>query len=92
MERILSCVLAVGCLGTSSLFVREIVRTPITTQAATDGAFRDGLYLGKLDRAAGRTVAPPIARWSSDKDRESFVRGYRQAFGHDGVRLNAMAK
>jgi len=82
MERLLTCVLAIGCIGTSGLFLRGVFKAPnaVEAQTATDGAFRDGLYLGKLDRVARRTAAPPVARWSTDKDRVSFARGYRQGF------------
>lgn len=82
MQRLLTCALAIGCVGTGGFLVRGTLETPssIEVQMATDGAFRDGVYVGKLDRASGRTVTPPIARWSSEKDRAAFARGYRQAF------------
>jgi hypothetical protein len=81
MQRILTCVLAIGCVGTSSLlFHTRRAPAPLEVQMATDGAFRDGLYLGALDRTARRVVTPPIARWSSAQDRASFARGYRQGF------------
>jgi hypothetical protein len=47
---------------------------------AADGAFRDGLYLGKLDRTAKNPMHPAVGRWSTEKDRESFVAGYRQGY------------
>jgi hypothetical protein len=79
MQRVLTCVLAIGCVGTSSLlFHARRAPASLDVQMATDGAFRDGLYLGALDRVAGRMVTPPIARWSSAQDRASFARGYRQ--------------
>jgi hypothetical protein len=82
MQRLLTCLLALGCVGTGGLVIRGTRNAPNTVevQMAKDGAFRDGLYLGKLDRVARRTVAPPIARWSTDQDRASFARGYRQGF------------
>jgi len=80
MERLLTCVLAVGCVGTGGLLFRSSLTASnsVEVQMATDGAFRDGLYLGKLDRAYRRTVTPPIARWATEQDRASFARGYRQ--------------
>lgn len=82
MVRLLTCVLAIGCVGTGGLLFRNSLTAPnsVEVQMAADGAFRDGLYLGKLDRASRRTVTPPIARWVSEKDRAAFARGYRQGF------------
>lgn len=47
---------------------------------ATDGAFRDGLYVGKL--AAERGAAPriPIARRAALEDRSFFSAGYREGY------------
>ncbi len=47
---------------------------------AEDGAFRDGLYLGKLAAQGRRAQRPAIGRWSSDRDRERFVAGYRLGY------------
>jgi hypothetical protein len=47
---------------------------------ATDGAFRDGLYLGKLAAQSGAASHPAIGRWSREQDRSSFVAGYRQGY------------
>ena len=82
MQRLLTCVLAIGCVGTGGLFVRGTLdaANPVEVERATDGAFRDGLYLGKLDRIRGRAAMPARGRWSSEKDRASFARGYRQGF------------
>jgi hypothetical protein len=46
----------------------------------TDGAFRDGLYMARLDIENHREPHISIGRWSSDKDRASYVAGYRQAY------------
>jgi hypothetical protein len=85
MKRLLVVGLAVGCMGTSGMVIQGIrasQQSPsIDVQASNDGAFRDGLYLGKLARAANMPMHPPVGRWSTDKDRASFVRGYRQGFG-----------
>jgi hypothetical protein len=45
-----------------------------------DGAFRDGLYLGRL--AAQRGVQPHITagRWSTPQDRASFTAGYQTGY------------
>lgn len=82
--KLLACVLAVGFAGTSSLFF-ESAKTMresqgIETQMANDGAFRDGLFLGRLNHHAKQQILPPVGRWSTAEDRASFMRGYRQGF------------
>ena len=56
----------------------------------TDGAFRDGLFLGK--RAAERGAAPnaPIGRWATRADRASFTAGYLR--GYEEVLTNRAAR
>jgi len=46
----------------------------------TNGAFRDGLYLGRL--AAERGIAPRAARgrWATAEDRASFTAGYERGY------------
>lgn len=51
------------------------------TQLSTDGAFRDGLYLGRLAAENGLTMHPAVGRWSTAQDRANFVAGYRRGFG-----------
>jgi len=72
------------CLGTTAAFVytgEEISRNPASeAQLATDGAFRDGLYVGRLAAEGGRPMRPHIGRWASEKDRASFVSGYRRGY------------
>ena len=83
MQRLLTYVLAMGCVGTSAMLVQRDVRgqkQSVDVQLANDGAFRDGLYLGRLAHAANRRQRPPIGRWSTEKDRASFAAGYRQGF------------
>jgi hypothetical protein len=55
------------------------VSTVDATQA-TDAAFRDGLYLGRLDAEGARKVAPSTGRWSDPKDRASFLAGYQKGY------------
>jgi hypothetical protein len=85
MLRLLTYVLAIGCVGTSAMIVQRDLGTSQAQSAAAlraaDGAFRDGLYLGKLARTAKSSMHPPVGRWSTEKDRASFVAGYRQGFG-----------
>jgi hypothetical protein len=46
----------------------------------TDGAFRDGLYLGRLTAERGSESHVASARWATDKDRASFTAGYRLGY------------
>ena len=84
MAKILACVLAIGFAGTTMLF--QGTRTHrgvqnVDVEMANDGAYRDGLYLGKLNHDAKQSMLPPVGRWSTAKDRASFEQGYRQGFG-----------
>jgi hypothetical protein len=45
-------------------------------------AFRDGLYLGKLDTELGNAPHVAVARWSKISNRLSFAQGYRQAYNN----------
>jgi hypothetical protein len=96
MQKLLTYVLAMGCVGTSAMLVRRDVaprqKETVDRQLANDGAFRDGLYLGKLARAANRQMRPPIGRWSTEKDRASFAAGYRQGFGEESPRQEAVSR
>ncbi len=83
MRRLLF-VLALGVSTTAML--RSGIRQDVPLSAnrdageTTDGAFRDGLYLGRL--AAQRGSEPHIAsgRWATDRGRASFTEGYQQGY------------
>jgi hypothetical protein len=85
MEKLFVYALAMAmCLGTSAVLANSGMgarknQTPYA-QAAADGAFRDGLFLGKLSAQSGRPLHPPTGRWATDKDRASFVAGYRLGY------------
>lgn len=53
----------------------------------THAAFRDGLYLGKLDASRGRDPHIASGRWSTGEDRNAFSDGYRQAYGESVVAM-----
>ncbi len=71
-------------MGTASVF--QANRQPNSLSASesishiTDGAFRDGLYLGRL--AAENGVAPHVVRgrWATEADRASFTAGYQKGY------------
>jgi hypothetical protein len=86
MSRLSTYALAVViCLGTTAMLA---ISNPNVKQGAnaeirfaSDGAFRDGLYLGRLAAEAGRPLRPTIGRWSTDQDRSMFTVGYRRGYG-----------
>jgi hypothetical protein len=80
MQKILAFLLAMGFVGSAMVVQRVGTTQDPAAQMANDGAFRDGLYVGRLAHAANREMRPPVGRWSTEKDRASFVAGYRQAF------------
>lgn len=84
MKIILAYALAIGFAGTSAMLVQRDMAARrgqgIDVQMAGDGAYRDGVYLGKLARSAKSPMHPPIGRWSTEKDRASFAAGYRQGY------------
>lgn len=53
---------------------------PNSVLQATDGAFRDGVYLGKLAAKRGLPSHVAIGRWSTPVDRTSFAAGYQQGY------------
>jgi hypothetical protein len=46
----------------------------------TDGAFRDGLYLGRLAAERGDEPHVAIGRWATLQDRTSFTTGYQRGY------------
>lgn len=72
-----------------SLGVAAILRVAVQQQAslspdanvrATDGAFRDGIFLGGLAARGGHEPHIAVGRWATDRDRMSFAAGYRQGY------------
>jgi len=92
MEKVFTYALALAvCAGTTALLANSgrsarHAQTP-DAQMSSDGAFRDGLYVGRLTAEGGRPLRPPIGRWSNEQDRASFVAGYRR--GYDAVPASA---
>ena len=84
MDKLFTFTLALAmCLGTTAMLAqgRRPTRQSAEAQLATDGAFRDGLYVGRLAAENGQPLHPPIGRWSSEHDRTSFAAGYRRGYG-----------
>ena len=85
MEKIFILALALTVsLGTTAMLANggyTVEHIPIhITKLASDGAFRDGLFIGRLSAKKGLPLSPPIGRWSSERDRTSFVDGYRRGY------------
>ena len=72
----ISAAIALGCVAT----VQGVHLAGNTVSAQTDGAFRDGWYLGRLDANQGRKPHLASGRWSAPVDRQSFVYAYLQAY------------
>ena len=79
MKRFFTYATIITLGATATLAVSPRNPEPGTTaevRFANDGAFRDGLYLGKLAAQAGQPLRPAIGRWSTEQDRASFRAGY----------------
>lgn len=68
---------AIAMFNTVALH-RPIIRKSLET--ANNAAFRDGLFLGRLDAARGRKPHLTSGRWAADSDRRSFVAAYLQGY------------
>jgi hypothetical protein len=72
--------LALG-LGTASLrYTGRHNQFPTLAFDTTDGAFRDGLFLGKLAAEAGAEPRVARSRWGTPQDRALFTAGFEQAY------------
>ena len=69
---------ATAILATVALHRSHVVAGNVSKQ--TDAAFRDGLFLARLDAEHGRKPHLTSGRWSIDADRRSFVSAYLQAY------------
>jgi hypothetical protein len=72
-------------LGTTAVLANNnrSITAPASAQTLldSDGAFRDGLYLGKLAAESGQPMRPGVGRWSTERDRATFASGYRRGYG-----------
>jgi hypothetical protein len=84
MTRFFNYTAIVICMGAAAtLAISPRTAKPSTTAEvlfANDGAFRDGLYLGKLAAKDGPPLRIAIGRWSTDQDRAMFTAGYRRGY------------
>jgi hypothetical protein len=93
MTRFLTSTAIVLALGVSATlaFSPSNAKPNMTSEArlANDGAFRDGLYLGKLAAESGQQSRLAIGRWSTQRDRSQFAAGYRRGYDETLTATNA---
>lgn len=84
MKRFFTYATVVICLGaTATLAVSKgdmQLNPDVEARLAGDGAFRDGLYLGKLAAEGGKQPRLAVGRWSTEQDRSQFTAGYRRGY------------
>jgi hypothetical protein len=86
MKRLSLFVLAlVLCSGAAPMLLSGLHQRPSLSinrnvGEATDGAFRDGLYLGGLAARRGSEPHIAAARWATNQDRAAFAAGYQQGY------------
>ncbi len=79
MKTLLTIALA-AALGTGSAFMLGNEPSNNNSAQLTDGAFRDGVYLGRLAAESGGEHHVAVGRWASAQDRSSFSAGYEQGY------------
>lgn len=72
---VLVAALAIGLVAAC-----PITRGKMRDNSATNGAYRDGFYLGRLAAERGELPHVAFGRWSEDSDRNSFREGYKVAY------------
>jgi hypothetical protein len=92
MSKLAACTLAIAVsVGTTAMLEdsRRTIHPSPSAEArlAADGAFRDGLYLGKLAAESGQVQRPAVGRWSTEQDRVTFILGYQQGYTESLARL-----
>src|SRR5258706_1638875 len=93
MTRFFTCAVIVIGLGASATLTinPRTGKSDTNTEAlfAADGAFRDGVYLGKLAAESGQRMHTAIGRWSTEQDRSMFTAGYRRGYSDSATSANA---
>jgi hypothetical protein len=85
MSKILTFGLLVAAsMGTTAMLSNSSPKMSTSAGAdstlAADGAYRDGLYLGRFAAEAGQPLRPATGRWSTEQDRAMFTAGYRRGY------------
>jgi hypothetical protein len=82
-KKITLSALALVVMTASAFTVRNGNTAAPGSNASTlcsNGAFRDGLYLGKLTGESGDQYRVAAGRWARAEDRASFAAGYDQGY------------
>ena len=83
MDIVFTLALAVAVsMGTTALLANSsrVVQHTADVQRNADGAFRDGLYLGRLAAEGGQSLRPQVGRWATERDRTAFLAGYHRGY------------
>ena len=83
MKKITLSTLAILVMTASAFTLRNENATRAgmnSSNLASNGAFRDGLFLGKRTGENGNQYRAAVGRWSTTEDRTSFAAGYDQGY------------
>jgi len=90
MKKLSLCAAALAlCVGTAAMLPSGRLHTASSTGESSldgdinqhrSGAFRDGLYLGRLAAARGQSRHVAKGRWATTEDRTLFGMGYEQGY------------
>ncbi len=77
--------IALSAGAATSVFTVSEERGLANASAQQNGAaFRDGMYLAKLDAESGRKPHLIASRWTNSSDRSAFLAGYESVYGRVG--------
>ena len=79
MKKLGLSTLALFVMAVSAVTLRGGSVQPVS-ESATNAAYRDGLYVGKLAAEQGRDSHIASGRWSQANDRAAFAAGYEEAY------------
>ena len=82
MKRIFAFIFALllGAALLTASRTRADSQTGLNDQQPTNGAYRDGVYLGKLAASRGDVAHIATGRWATAADRTAFSAGYQQGY------------
>ena len=92
MNKLVTYSLAIAVsLGTTAMLDNnqhsDSANASAEARLAADGAFRDGMYLGKLAAGNRQPLRPAVGRWSTEQDRARFTAGYERGYSESLARV-----